>query len=344
MAEIRLSSRAFFHNVDLLRERIPPSCELAAVLKDNAYGHGLPEIARLCERAGIRSAFVKNSAEALQISPYFAEVGALYGDIECDLPSNIHLAVHSLEQIAQMPQNRSVELKVDTGMYRNGIAMDELYQALELLRNRGIALRGVMAHNGYGDDFGSEFFTQCRRFDEVRGIVLQYVSRHALAIPRFHSLSSSGMFRSKKEGIKDDLVRVGIALYGYLCADSRVVGEVDLRPILSLWAKKITTKKLAQGSRIGYSGVSTLEREARVSTYDLGYGDGFPRLREEQSLMSAEGEQILPRASMDCMSVLSEHNEICVMRDARYVAECFGTIPYEILVHLSPFLPRAIVE
>ncbi|MGP1580214.1 MAG: alanine racemase [Wolinella sp.] len=344
MAEIHLSSRAFFHNVDFLKTRIPASCELGAVIKDNAYGHGLLEMAHLCERAGIRHAFVKNSAEAVQVSPYFAEVSALYGDIESWLPGNIHLVVHSLEQIAQIPQNRSVELKVDTGMYRNGIAMDELYQALELLRNRGIALRGVMAHNGYGDDFGSEFFTQCGRFEEVRGIVLEYVSRHALAIPRFHSLSSSGVLRSAKEGIKDDLVRIGIALYGYLCADSRVVSGVDLRPVLSLWAKKIATKKLEQGSRIGYCGVSVLESEACVSTYDVGYGDGFPRLREGQSLKSAEGEQILPRVSMDCMSVLSEREELCLMNDARYVAECFGTIPYEILAQLSPFLPRVVKE
>lgn len=340
MAEIRLDSQAFFHNIQLLGTRVGRE-RVAVVLKDNAYGHGLLEMAQLSQRAGIQSAFVKNATEAKLITPYFREVTALYGDIEAQAPDSIHLAVHSLEQIARLPGNRSVELKVDTGMNRNGIALHELPQALELIKNRSLALRGVMAHNGYGDDFGTEFFIQQRRFGEVKNRVKDFVKTHGLPMPRFHSLSSSGGWRAKEND--DDLVRFGIAIYGYLCADSSLIGEVDLRPVLSLWGHKITTKRLPQGSRIGYGGMSVLATEASISTYDVGYGDGFYRLNERHTLTTPTGEPILPRVSMDCMSILSEREELCLMNNAREIATMFETIPYEVLTRLSPSLKRVIL-
>ncbi|WP_332444985.1 alanine racemase [Wolinella succinogenes] len=342
MAELRINSQAFFHNLKLLADHVGSKEKVAVVLKDNAYGHGLLEIALLCKEAGIASAFVKNEAEAIRIAPYFESVTALYGDVEPKSPANVWVALHSLEQIRRIPKGRSVELKVDTGMNRNGIMEEELFVALEAIRTQGLILCGVMAHNGYGDELGSEFFSQQRRFEGVRARVEEYAREHGLPRPRFHALSSSGALRSRN--IQDDLVRFGIAIYGYLCAHPLVVSEIGLRPVLSLWARRITTKSLLKGARIGYGGKSELEEEAKkVSTYDVGYGDGFYRLNEHHKLLTAQGERILPRVSMDCLSVVGEREEVCLMEDASELARLFDTIPYEVLTRFSPFLKRVVI-
>ena len=86
-----------------------------------------------------------------------------------------------------------------------------------------------------------------------------------------------------------------------------------------------------------------LEQDSVVSTYDIGYGDGFFRLRENMQLYSAEGFRILPRASMDCMSILTDAPKVCIFNDVRPLAKAFNTIPYEILAHLHAYIPRIVV-
>lgn len=341
MAEIRLDSAAFFHNIDTLSAHVGTREKLAVVIKDNAYGHGLLEMAKLAHKAKIKSAFVKNSAEAVAVAPYFSDVSALYGEVEISAPQNVNAVIHSLDQLEKIPQNRSFEIKIDTGMYRNGISIDELPSALLIIKNRALRLRGVMAHNGYGDELGSEFFTQQRRFSEVKNRVQAFAKEQGIPGVRFHSLSSSGALRSKE--IDDDIVRFGIAIYGYHCADSTILDDFDLRPVLSLYAHKITTKNLKRGARIGYGGASELMCDSYVSTYDIGYGDGFFRLNENHTLNTGDGEMILPRVSMDCISVISKRDEICLMRNAREVATVVGTIPYEVLTRLSPTIRRVVI-
>lgn len=344
MAEITLSSASYKHNFHLISSHIGANVELAAVLKDNAYGHGLEQISTLARECGIKSVFVKNYNEALRVSAYFPQITALYGMPEGDFPSHIAFVINQKEHIEKLPQGTKVELKVNTGMNRNGIEPDELEDFITLILQRGLELVGVFSHNGYGDDIDEAFEEAQTNFAHIKERVKILAQKHHFALPRFHSLSSSGAIRvASQGGIKDDLVRIGIALYGYLDVAFETPLSANLRRVAALYADRVSARTLNAGARIGYSGCTTLENPSRISTYDIGYGDGFFRVNERQRVYTAKGYQILPRSSMDCFSCLCDEARICVFDDVRPFAKAFDTISYEILTHLSPYIKRTII-
>lgn len=355
MAYIRLDSKAFFHNLTAITNELSKACpttpNLALVLKDNAYGHGLEQIAHLAKQAGIESVFVKNYAEALSIAQLFGTITALYGEIPPNAPSNIWTSISSLQALESCitahknaHQTRNIELKVNIGMNRNGIASDELDCALSLLEKaRHITLAGVFGHNGYGDNDDEGFFTTIQAFSDVRERVQKWCKARNYPMPRFHSLSTSGALRLGTDSARDlgDLVRIGIGAYGYHTSELPL--PIELKPIASLWARKISSLALKKGDRIGYGGVSVVEKDGVFSTYDVGYGDGLFRIDSRQNLTCASGEKILPVMSMDNFSCQSQREEICVFDDVSAWARAFHTIPYVILTHLSPTLKRVVV-
>ncbi|WP_297814273.1 alanine racemase [uncultured Helicobacter sp.] len=358
MPYLQIDSQKFLHNYQIILNTIAPKNheKIAIVLKDNAYGHGLKQIAELAKRVKIQSTFVKNTYEALEIINFFHHITILYPDsLPCDSylkaalkAPNIYFCAPSLETLQSYPQGTKVELKVDSGMHRNGIAKEDLNKAFSIIAKNNLNLKGIFTHIGFGDDFGSEFYTQNMEFSNIKQESLQLCTHYKLPKPRFHSLSSSGAFHAKDfhhrlpQDLQDDLFRIGIAFYGYLCQDS-AFAMPNLQPIAALFAKRISTLNLKSGARIGYSGASALNQESAVSTYDIGYGDGLFRLHEGMEILSAEGFKILPRASMDCISIESTQEEICIFNDARIFARAFNTIPYEILSHLHAYIPKIII-
>lgn len=339
MAKLLIHSSHFKYNLDLIASTIDKS-KFALVLKDNAYGHGIKQIAQLAQDYGIKSVFVKNQAEALQIQHAFEHITALYGAITPCAPHNIYQTIHSLDAIQELSANRAIELKINTGMNRNGIQHHEIQKAIHLILKRKIKLIGVFSHNGYGDEGNKKMQDQYQKCLEIQQYITHLSQKLGFPTPRFHFLSSSGALRQRE--IKEDLVRIGIASYGYLCAPLPIASK--LKPIASLWADQISTHQLNQGQRLGYSGAGVMPKTGIISTYDLGYGDGIFRLTENHPpLYCADGEEILPRISMDCFSSLSEKKEICVFKNVWEWAKVFQTTPYEILVKLSPFLKREII-
>lgn len=340
MPKLLIRSAHFKHNLDLISSHIGSQDKLALVLKDNAYGHGIKEIAKLAKEYGIKSVFVKNEMEALQIQNDFEHITALYGNISSLAPSNIYQTIHSIQTLKEISPNRKVELKFNTGMNRNGLEPHQVQETIQIILKRRLHLVGVFSHNGYGDDGGEEMNKQHQKSQEIKEQITHLARTLGFEIPRFHFLSSSGALRQEK--IEEDLVRIGIASYGYLCAEIPIAQK--LKPIASLWANQISKRTLARGDRLGYSGAGIIAQKNIVSTYDLGYGDGLFRLNEHHpKLTCINGEEILPRMSMDCFSCLSEEKEICLFEDAWKWARVFDTTPYEILVKLSPFIPRSVI-
>lgn len=344
MAEILLDSNAYKHNLNLIASTIKDKQKLALVLKDNAYGHGLEQISNLALNFGIKNVFVKNFTEALSIKDKFESITALYGGASGEIPKNIAMVINDKSQITPLPKGTKVELKVNIGMNRNGIESNELETFIDLILKQNLELFGIFAHNGYGDDLDSEFDKSVERFSYIKSYVKKIAESKGIATPRFHSLSSSGAIRVASCGeIGDDLVRIGIASYGYL--DTAFANDISdkLKPVMSLWANRVSTRLLDKDSRIGYSGCTRLDSQKLVSTYDLGYGDGFFRINERKKLFTRDGLEILPRMSMDCFSAYGNADRICVFSDVRSFAKAFDTISYEILTHLSPMIKRTII-
>ena len=340
MSSFVISKSKLFYNLNLLKKHI--NTQIACVIKDNAYGHGIDEISSLLVEFGIKSVFVKNNLEARKIKNKFEHITILYPSVFENISDNIYLSVPNIDCISKIPPNTGIELKVNTGMNRNGIELDEIQNALLLIKQHKIRLIGVFTHNGYGDldneNLSEAFISQQKKYQILKARVLELTNKYNIPNPRFHSLSSSGAI--KYNNIDDDLVRIGIAMYGYLGIDDRL----GLKPIAELWADKISSRFLESGSKIGYDGKYILKNDCIVSSYDIGYGDGLFRLNENHGeLRTKEGYLVLPRMSMDSTSIISDKNRVCIMYNADEMARIFGSIAYEVLCKISPNIKREIV-
>ena len=334
MATITINKENFYHNLNQIALKTGSVDKIAIVLKDNAYGHGLELMAKLASRFGIKHAVVRKSVEAESVKSLFETILVLGDKIVKE--DKCSFAINTLDDIAQAQKGAKVELKIDTGMHRNGIALDELDEALALIKEQALNLVGVMTHFRSADELSSELFWQQKNFDKVK----EQVRESGFENVRFHSHNSAAILRYKH--FDEDLVRVGIGAYGY--SELPIpFDEVTLKPVLTLHAKKTSTRVLKKGERVGYGGDFIAPKEMTVSTYDLGYGDGWCRGNSGQPYSTAEGLPILGRVSMDFIVLESTKEEVCVMNDAKEAAKQFDTISYEVTTALSSEIPKAIV-
>jgi alanine racemase len=291
-------------------------------------------MAQLASDYGIEHAVVRDHREAKAIEPLFSTILILGGDA---FPSeSFSYAINSLEAIERIPGGCRVELKVDTGMHRNGIAPDETEATLKRIEARGLQLVGLMTHFRSADCLSSELFWQQKRFAEIRRSVEKAGYRNL----RIHSHNSAAILRATR--FDEDLVRVGIAAYGYNELPP-VYDEIVLKPVLSLHARRVASRTLEAGERIGYGGSFTAPTAMQVSTYDLGYGDGWPRGESDTPYHTPDGLPLLGRVSMDFIALESDSPELCIMDDAQKAARHFGTISYEMTTALSPNIERTVV-
>lgn len=339
MAKILLNKNNLFHNLDIISKHTGSKEKVAVVLKDNAYGHGIVEIATLCAEYGIEKAVVRTLKEALHIKELFSEILIL---AESNFPTyshSFHIALNSLENISDLPNNSNVHIKVDTGMHRNGICLDELEEAYTGLLEKNIKITGVFTHHRNADTLSTDFFWQNENFKEVKRRVVNICEKLSLDIPCFHSCNSSALFRHSN--FDEDFARVGIATYGYLETD-KTYNNPELKPVLSMWAKKMSTRQLKQGQSLGYGATFTASQDMIVSTYDIGYGDGFLRINEKQSYTTPSGHKILGRVSMDNLSLDTDEKEVCIFDNVQELAKIQDTITYEITTTLSSEIKREI--
>ena len=339
MAKIILNKSNYFHNLKTISEHLGSKEKVAVVLKDNAYGHGLLEIAKLANEFGITNAVVRTVQEAEQIEKFFNQILILADTNIKTYSHTFHIVINSLEDIQRLPENTNVHLKVDTGMHRNGISLKSLEEAIYGIHKRKLNLCGIMTHYRNADELSCEFFWQRSVFREVRKEVKKLCEKLFLTIPKFHSANSSALFRFKNHD--EDMARVGLAQYGYL-ETNEIFTNPELKPVMSLWAEKIATRDLKKNQRVGYGGVYLAKKDMKISTYNLGYGDGFLRLNGKEKFITADGYEILGRVSMDNISVNSTDNEICIFNNVKELAIIHNTITYEITSTLNPNIPKEI--
>jgi len=334
MAFITINRQNFYHNLNQIALKTGSVEKIAIVLKDNAYGHGLELMGKLASEFGIKHAVVRKTNEAEIIRSLFETV-LILGD--CIIKDEKYsFAINTLEDIKNAQKGAKVELKVDTGMHRNGIALNALDEALELIKTNDLELTGVMTHYRSADELSSELFWQQKQFETVK----QRVKEAGFTNVRVHSHNSAAILRTKH--FNEDLVRVGIGVYGYNeLPDS--FDEVELLPVMALYAKKVSSRELKAGERIGYGGDFTVSHDMTVSTYDLGYGDGWCRGDSAKPFVTSEGLPVLGRVSMDFISLESEKEVVCVMNDAKTAAKQFGTISYEITTALSTDISKKVI-
>jgi len=326
MAFIKINPKNLFHNLSQFVNKSGSKSSIAIVLKDNAYGHGLEIIARYAQEFGLTQAVVRSHSEAKKIKPYFQEILIL--DDQAVFDKQCSFTLNSIEDIKRAKSGSKVELKVDTGMHRNGVTVEQLEQALKLIKEFKLQLIGIMTHNRSADELSSELFWQQKRFEEVK----RSVQKMGFKNIRFHSFNSASALRLPCDN--EDLIRLGIGAYGYSELPN-IYNRLELKPVMSLWAKKVSSRKLKKGERVGYGGTFVAPKNMTISTYDLGYGDGWMRSSKLKPFITAEGLPILGRVSMDYIILESTQDEVCIFDNAKEASQQLETISYEIMTQLN---------
>ena len=336
MSYCLLNSKNFIHNINEISQYIDID-KIAFVLKNNAYGHGLLEMAKLAKKNKIKHAVVINYQEAEEIINHFSSVLVLSGIPTTKPLDNISIAINDINDIKKIPSNTLVELKIDTGMHRNGILKEELLDAIKLIDNYNLVLNGVFTHfsNAFENDGSME--SQKDIFDDIKKKIKQdYPSRKI----RFHCASSPGIFRLDNNDY--DIARVGIAMYGYVDLPYNI-DRPNLKPVLSLWSEKISERSVERGEGIGYGQAFKTKENMIISTYDIGYGNGFFRLDESKKSKISDGRKILGRVSMNNFAIEGNDKEVCVFDNVENLARVHRTISYEILCRLDPGIERKVI-
>ena len=324
----RIDLDAMAHNIDLAKKKIG-SAKLMLVLKADAYGHGAVAVAQTFEQDADAFA-VAEMNEAIELrragiskpililgytSPALFAAAITY-DITLSMFQPENLVLLSKEA-GRMGKVARVHLAVDTGMGRIGFAVTEgdADAAAMAMKLPNLAIEGIFSHFAAADGENMASITAQRR--EFSRFLQMLEARGAKLLP-IHMDNSAGIFRS---GQYDDMVRLGIGLYGlYPSAEVRALCEKDvpLRPVMSLVTHIAHIKTLSAGQGIGYGSAYVTTRETRVATIPVGYGDGYPRALSGKGEVLIHGMRcpILGRVCMDQMMVDITHIPEATVEDA----------------------------
>lgn len=329
MAFIRLDKKAYEHNLKLIASKAGGFDKVICVLKDNAYGHGVLQIAALAKELGIKFIALKNEDEAQSLKDLFANILILsHIPNGCENEDFIY-ALNSKENLHKYKKNTKLHIALDTGMHRNGVFLEDLPLVFAEAKKLGLRILGLFTHFANSDEIDSSFFVQRQKFKKAKELASS-LSAEKLC---FHSHNSSALFRCLKLD-EDELCRVGLVQFGYSDFES------SLKKVLSLYANKLSSRILRKNESLGYGLSFTAKKDMSIATYDLGYADGLFRYSGIGELLLANKAPLLGRMSMDSFSCEDFGEELCVFDDARIWAKFFNTIEYEILVKLNANIKR----
>ncbi len=356
-------------NVQAVRARLPEDVGLMGVVKANAYGHGLIPCARALLAAGARWLGVARIEEGLALrgagitAPVLVLGPPNYALLQPALDADLALAVGSAADVAAIARAASgdfgparLHLKVDTGMRRFGVEMDEALElAQAIVADPRLELEGLFTHFATADEPDPGFLReQARRFRQVRHLL----ARHGIAPRVVHQANSAATLR----GIVGDpdlpgerLARAGIVLYG-LPPSAAVPAPPDTRPALRLETRLARVFTVAAGEGISYGHTFVAGREIRCGLAPIGYGDGLSRLLSNCGWFVVRSTRcpIRGRVCMDQtvievsrVSGVEAGEPALVLGDGQSgemtavdIAELCGTIPYEVVTALAARVPR----
>lgn len=301
------------HNVKVLKRAMPQKCELMAVVKAEAYGHGLYEIATHLNKIGVKAFAVATIDEGIKLRQY-----GVLGEIlilgytaparakelrKYDLTQTLIDYKYAL-LLDKQGYDVMTHIKVDTGMHRLGFDAKDIEKISAVFSMKHIKVSGIYTHLCAADSVDEKdiFFTnvQIENFYNL----LNQLKEKGITIPKIHIQSSYGLLNYPE--LKCDYVRVGVSLYGVLSSpNDRTKLHLDLRPVLSLKSRVILLREIKKGESVGYSRSFVANRDSLIALLPVGYADGYPRnLSCGKSYVLINGHQA-PVVGKICMDQLA---------------------------------------
>jgi alanine racemase len=365
---IEIDSRAAKKNYDTFRKLIGRGVKLWAVVKSNAYGHGLFAFSGLADRLGVDGFCVDSLVEGIALrgkgikKPILVlgpTLAARYGEAtknKITVSISNFEALRALVKIRQAPE---FHIKIDTGMHRQGFYIEDVPKVIKIIsihKNIKNKLTGIFTHFASAKDINYPSYTerQFAQFEEASELFkkagFKNLTRHVAA--------TGGTLIDSKYHV--DAVRVGIGLHGLWPSkelEMQLGKKIKLYPTLSWRAVMTEVKNLKAGDYVGYDLAERAPKNMKMAILPVGYWHGFPRALSAGGEVLVRGRRahVLGRVSMDLLAVGLAGNAkpgdvvTLIGRDGREEllaeeqARHAGTIHYEFLTRLNPLMERIVI-
>jgi alanine racemase len=372
---IELDRASLSHNIRQFRTLAGPGTKLLAMVKANAYGHGMSRIAPLALSEGVQWLGVHSLEEGIALSelatgaPVLISGYVALSDLEEAVVRGLRLTVYNpetVERLGRICRDRSlkayIHVKVETGTHRQGIepaALEDLLGRLPDYPN--LVLEGISSHFADIEDTTDHTYAryQLDKFQRV----LAGLEKKGVRIPIRHMSCTAAAILFQETHF--DMLRVGIGLYGLWPSKETYVSclqqdrePVKLLPVLSWKARVAQVKQVPKGAFVGYGRTFRATRTTRLAVIPIGYSDGYPRHLSNMAhvLISGQRAPLRGRVAMnfiaaditDLPGVEVEDPVVLIGRSgddqvtADMLAAWAGTINYEIVARLNPGIPRII--
>ncbi|MBC7350191.1 MAG: alanine racemase [Candidatus Aminicenantes bacterium] len=372
---VEINRQAFLHNVREFQKRLGTT-DLMAVIKANAYGHGLLEIARLSTEAGIDWFGVHSLEEGLALRQAgFRQKILILGYLPLAqageaVQADLRVTVYNLETVRalaaaarKLHRTALVHLKIETGTNRQGIALNKLGSFLSWLKKAPeIKVEGVSSHFANIEDTTDDYYPRYQLDNFLQAV--NFLQAGGIEIPVKHMSCSAAAILFPETYF--NLARVGIGLYGLwpsreTLVSCRLRGQepLKLKPVLSWRARVAQIKAVPRGAYIGYGCTFRTTRPTKLAIIPVGYYDGYDRGLSNSAYVLIKGKraQVRGRVCMDFIMVditdipgvkledtatlLGSEGKEKILADQ--LASLAGTISYEIVTRINPLIPRLIV-
>jgi alanine racemase len=356
-AEARIDLGHLESNIALLKS--VSRTQLMAVVKADAYGHGLLAVGLSAEKAGADWLGTALLEEAIKLRTHGVRIPILAwlvspgSDFESAMEHDIDVAVSSIaafKEVAALANKPRIHIELDTGMTRGGF-LDEWKEFLKQDFSR-VNVVGVFSHFARADEPAeSQNYEQLERFNEM----VAELAAVGVNPPIKHLSNSAATLRNHSAAF--DLVRTGISMYG-LTPDVSTLGtsqSLSLKPVMQLRAKLYLVKSVPAGAAVGYGATALTSAATKLGVVAMGYADGIPRIAQGAGVfINGRKAPIIGRVSMDQFVVDLGVDSTAVSGDwvivigdgahGEYTAEDWGTasgsINYEIVTRIGPRVNR----
>ena len=370
---LEILKTALLHNLAVFKRIVGKKTKIAAVVKANAYGHGLTEtITVLKNKADVFA--VDNVEEALTVrkieskKPIIVLGYVVRPNIKILIEHNISFVVYSPDVLKyiislKLPQRAKVHIKIETGLNRQGVEGKDLLKILTFLKKHKdkIFLEGIYTHFANVEDTLDPTFAenQLKRFNESLAIV----KSKGFNPPLIHTAASAATLIFKKSHFS--MVRAGIGLYGLWPSRETKIAlsgkkiRVLFEPVLTWKSTVAQVKIIGKGESVGYGRTWFAPRKSKIAIIPFGYSDGFDRKLSNSGkvIIRKSFAPVIGRVAMNMIMVdvseikkIKEGDEVIIIGKsgklsitADEIAEKIGTINYEVISRINPLLPRIIV-
>jgi alanine racemase len=366
-AEIHV--KALRHNVDGIRKKVGANVKIMGIVKGNAYGHGIIEVAKALTSFHVDYLGVGFLSEGIVLreagiqTPILVLGGVLGSQIQDFLRHDLDITVASLEiaerieyEVGRKNSSKArTHIKIDTGMERIGVHSENAVKFIQHVSQlKHLDIVGLYSHFATADEKEKSYAKyQLKRFTSV----IDAVRKLGLDIPCIH-IANSGAILDLQESYFT-MVRPGIMLYG-IYPSKETSESVPLQPVLSLKSKVVFIKEVQENTSISYGRKYYTKTRTKIATVPIGYGDGYSRRLTNRTEVLIKGKRypVVGTICMDqCMVDVGVGTEVHVGDDATLVgndgnesisawniADTLGTIPYEVLTGITSRVPRVLIQ